>query len=581
MAGCDWRAGAAALLLAALLWASAATALAQPIELDPEAAIETDVDEAGIEPEVPALELIDELREAPTIEPVDVNGGAQPTATEAQGVAPPPRAERPRRARVTAPPPPPPPFVIRTVEVSPSGYLLPSEIDAVVDALIGTRIALADLGEVAGQFNALYDARGIALAQALIERVDPAAGLIVIELLEARIGAVEPNGRLARDDYYRRRIGVGPGDLADNRLIPANLQRFSVTDGIVADARFVPGAERGQTNLVVDFAEPQKYVFTASADTYGNPSTGQYRARFGFTDASLTGVLDPLSLTFTITEGSQALGAAYARPINALGTRLFTAIDGERSTTLGATSVTAHSINGEIGVNHAFLTEPQLRVLGRVSALGFFDESILAGVRISDQIGGGVLAGVTIVYEQPGFLVSYDQLVRHVVWDDRVFAQTGLDTTYLAGSGTVIVRPVDRIALSVRGGWQAAFGDRAPSAYRTTIASPEIVRGYPTGLSAGDSFYWVRTQIEADVPLGEESELAVRPFAFADFGQGFDHVAGSPVAQDPLASVGAGVAVQISDWGTGEVFVSKPLVDANGFDADDSVRVDGRVAVRF
>lgn len=577
------RRALAVIVAMALLVAVQVGAVAQPIELVPDEAVETEIEEAEQEPEIPALELVDELREAPTIEPVDVNGGAAATAadTEAEARTPQPRTEPRRRARVAAPPPPPPPFVIRTIEVSPSGYLLASEIDAVVSDLVGTRIAIADLATVAARFNALYDAQGIALAQALIERVDPAAGLIVIELLEARIGAVEPNGRLARDEYYRSRIGVAPGDLADNRVIQANLQRFSVTDGIIADARFVPGAERGQTNLVVDFAEPQKYVFTASADTYGNPATGQYRARFGFTDASLTGVLDPLSLTFTISEGSQALGGAYARPINALGTRIFTSLDGERSTTLGATRVLAHSINGEIGVNHAFLTEPQLRILGRASALGFFDESLLAGVRINDQIGGGVQAGVTIVYEQPGFLVTYDQLVRHVIWDDRVFAQTGLDTTYLAGSGTVIVRPVDRVALSVRGGWQAAFGDRAPSAYRTTIASPEIVRGYTTGLSAGDGYYWIRSQVEAELPLGEETDVAVRPFAFADFGQAFDQVAGSPLAQDPLASVGAGVAVQIANWGTGEVFVSKPLVDANGFDAGDAVRVDGRVALRF
>lgn len=553
--------------LAVALGALASPALAQPVELDPDAAVETRAERAGTEPAVPAAEIVDDLRDAAPTGPVDAGTGAGAGA-EATAVE-------------TVTPAPAPPFVVRSVEVSASAYLSPAEIDAVVGDLVGTRIAPANVGAVAARFNALYDARGIALAQALIERVDPGAGLVAVELLEARIGAVRPGGRLAREDYYRRRIGVGPGDLADNRVIQANLQRFSVTDGIVADARFVPGAERGRTDLAVEFAEPPKHTFTVSADTFGTPATGEYRARFGFTDASLTGVLDPLGLTLTVSEGSRALGASYARPVNALGSRVFASIEGERSVTLGATRVTAHSINGEVGLNHALVTEPRLRVLARGSALGFFDESILAGVRINDQVGGGAQAGLTLVHERPGLLVSYDQLVRHVVWDDRVLARTGLNTTHLAGGGTVIVRPADRVALSVRGGWQAAFGERAPSAYRTTIASPEIVRGYPTGLSAGDGFYWVRAQIEGDLPLGEARELGIRPFAFADVGQAFERAAGGSVAQDMLSSVGAGIAVRAWNRGTGEVFVSKPLRDANGFDAGDSVRVDARIALRF
>lgn len=557
----------------------ASAAFAQPIDLDPDAAVETEVQATDTEPVVPAAELVDEIQSTPQADPVVLNGQTPAAETATAQPAPPPPPQTQRRRRVVAGPPPP--FIVREVRVSPSAYLDPAAIDAVAANIVGSRVAISALGDVAAQFDALYDAENIALAQALIERVDPRTGVIEIELLEARIGAVQPNGRLATDAYYRKRIGVAPGDLADNRIIQANLQRFSVTDGIVADARFVPGAERGQTDLVIDFAEPQKYTFTMSADTFGTRSTGVYRARFGFTDASLTGVLDPLNLSVTISEGSQAGSVSYARPVNALGTRIFGSVDLERSQTLDAFRVRAHSFNGEIGVTHAVRTDPQFRILARGSAIGFFDESLFAGIRINDQIGGGAQAGATFVYEQPGLLASYDQLIRHVVWDDRVFAQTGLGTTYLAGNATLVRRIVDGVGLSVRGGWQLAIGDRAPTAYRTTIASPEIVRGYPTGQAAGDTFYWMRAQIELDAPVGEDADWALRPFAFFDLGQGFDLVAGTSVAQDDLASVGAGVAIQIGDWGTGELFVSKPLVDANGFDAGQSKRIDGRVALRF
>lgn len=552
-------------------------ALAQPIDLDLDTAVETEVQATETEPVVPAAELVDEIQSTPQADPVVLNGQTPAAETATAQSAPPSQTQRRRRVVVG----PPPPFIVREVRVSPSAYLDEAAIDAVAAGIVGSRIAISALGDVAAQFDALYDAENIALAQALIEHVDPRAGVIEIELLEARIGAVQPNGRLATEAYYRKRIGVAPGDLADNRIIQANLQRFSVTDGIVADARFVPGAERGQTDLVIDFAEPQKYTFTMSVDTFGTRSTGEYRARFGFTDASLTGVLDPLNLSVTITEGSQAGSVSYARPVNALGTRIFGSVDLERSQTLNALKVRAHSFNGEVGVTHAVKTEPQFRILARGSVIGFFDESILAGIRINDQIGGGVQAGATFVYEQPGLLASYDQLIRHVIWDDRVFAQTGLGTTYLAGNATLIRRLVDGVGLSMRGGWQLAVGDRAPTAYRTTIASPEIVRGYPTGQAAGDSFYWLRTQVELDTPVGEDAGWALRPFAFFDFGQGFDLIAGTNFAQDDLASIGAGVAVQIGDWGTGEVFVSKPLVNANGFNASQSARIDGRVALRF
>lgn len=576
----------AAFLLVGLLVGRATDVLAQPVDLDPDAAVGTAIEEAETPPEVPAAELADELDDVtsdPQTPAVDQGSPVQdatvvPPETGAQR-----QAATSRRERVTVrrAPPPPTHIVITEVRTTPSAYLEAERVAAVAAELTGRRVALDALNEITSAFNQLYADQGIALAQAVITALDVRAGTVDVELFEARLGAVRPNGRLASEDYYKRRIGVRAGDLADNRIIQANLQRFSVTDGIRADASFVPGTERGLTDLVVDFAEPQKLTFTATADTFGTPSTGEYRLRLGLTDASLTGVLDPLNLSVTVTEGLLGGAISYARPINALGSRIFGSVDVERSRTLGPIEVIAHSVNAEAGINHAFVTEPQLRVLGRASTIGFFDESKLAGVAINDQIGAGIQAGVTLAHERPGLRFSYDQSARFVVWDDRVFALSGLETGYLIGNATLVVSPVAAVALSVRGGWQIAIGDRAPGAYRTTIASPEIVRGYETGLSAGDSFYWVRAQVDTPIPVPDMPDWTVVPFAFFDHGRAYDQIAGNAVAQDGLSSLGAGVAVLNRRWGSAEVFVSKPLVDANGFDADDAVRVDGRVSARF
>lgn len=78
------RRALAVIVAMALLVAVQVGAVAQPIELVPDEAVETEIEEAEQEPEIPALELVDELREAPTIEPVDVNGGAAATAADTE-----------------------------------------------------------------------------------------------------------------------------------------------------------------------------------------------------------------------------------------------------------------------------------------------------------------------------------------------------------------------------------------------------------------------------------------------------------------------------------------------------------------
>lgn len=503
--------------------------------------------------------------------------GAQALAIEAEAAPGQPGQAQPAPAAQA-----PRSFVLDRVIAGPSAYLPRDEVERVAASLRGRRISAADTAAITAAFDALYDARGIALAQTLVRRIDPARGSVEVEFFEARLGRITPQGSLATPEVYAARIGLRTGDLADNRVIERNLRLLAVTSGIVGDARFQPGAAVGETDLVVLFDEPPRFARSLTLDNHGTRSTGRYRLSFSFIDRSATGNLDPLTLGLTLTEGVRSLSASYARPLDARGLAAYGSLSGEWSRTVVGADVRGHSFSAELGLSRVMLAEADSTLTLRGAAIAFGERKRTAGVVTTDQRGSGVLLGATYTRSGDRASFSYDQTLRYARWRDNVLGGGGRNTIALAGDLSLSVPLTEDVAASFRGGWQRVFGADSPVQFRGSLASPGRVRGYPSGVSSGDHYVFGSLQVQSRRPIAPRGgRLELFPYAFVDAGRAWDRVGGVTTAQDALVSAGVGAQMRFGRNGFGDISVARPLRNANGFSKSGKWQINAQIGITF
>ena len=503
---------------------------------------------------------------------------AEELAIEAEAAAPVVTAPAVTAPAVTAPRA----FAVRRVIAGPSAYLPADTVAEVARALEARGLSSRDIPAILAAFDALYDARDIALAQTALVRTDPGSGTVEVAFVEARVGRVVPQGDLARPEVYAARIGLQPGDLADTRVLEARLLRLALLSGIRSEVAFTPGARMGLTDVTVIFDEPPRRSAVITIDSHGSASTGRFRTSFAYSDLSLTGGLDAFAASVTLAQGLVSGSLSYAMPLGAEGTALFASLSGERSRNVSGPPVRGGNALVEIGVSHPLLVEVDRQVTTRASAFAFTDRRDTAGVPTTRQSGGGVLLGASFLREWPGATrAGLDLSLRHVRWRDGVAGLSGLSTTYLTAEASLDTPLGDAAALTLRGGGQAVSGAETPAQFRGSLTTQSRVRGYPSGQLSGDAVVWASAQVRAQQPVELGANLRALPYAFVDAGRGWDRVGGVSTAQGTAVSVGVGASLGLGTRGSADIVLARPLRDLPGFDAGRAWRLDASMSIRF
>ncbi|GGD20847.1 ShlB/FhaC/HecB family hemolysin secretion/activation protein [Sinisalibacter lacisalsi] len=473
-------------------------------------------------------------------------------------------------------------FVLREIRFTPSGYLEASSLAAIEATLLGRRFRADDLSAITDAVARVYAERGIVLAQPIVTGVDPANGRVEVELFEARIGAVRVASGLSRPEYYRWRLGLRTGDLADTRIIDARLNRLALTDGVAFDANFVPGSERGQTDLVAEVSEPKRLTGEITADNYGTPAQGTLRLGATLRNAALTGWNDPLALSISRGAGALSLSASYGRVITPSGAALSITAGYDRAETRAAPRVETQTRFAELSLAVPTLVEERRRVSFGLGMHWFSEQSDIAGAPLLDQAGGYLSLGTTAAWFGDFASIQVSQALRLLRYDDAITGATGIGGVLLPGDLTIAAPITRELSFSLRAGWQLAVAAPLPARFKFSSASPYAVRGYPTGLQSGDSGWFARAQFEYALPAEVlPEELSLTPFVFADTGEAHDYVAGRNVGQGRLASAGIGMSMTTGEGVFADAFVARPLRDVPGFTAGGRWSAFARVGLRF
>lgn len=249
-------------------------------------------------------------------------------------------------------------FMVREIQFTPSEILSAAELEAIAAEFRGRQLTLADLQQLAERVNALYKAKGVVTAVAVIPPQDVSEGVVRVRLIEGRVGRINIEGNATtRSEYIAARLRLKPKELVDLSRLEQGLVRFNRTNDVQLRAELKPGMEFGTTDLQVGVTEPPRHDLRVTLDNFGSKPTGEWRGGIAYLNRSLLGFRDDLSLSLTKADGQDSRAYGYGFPINTWGGRLNLA-HYKDTTAIKHGSLESLNITGESNASVLSLRQP-------------------------------------------------------------------------------------------------------------------------------------------------------------------------------------------------------------------------------
>jgi len=406
----------------------------------------------------------------------------------------PPEIEQQAPPDQTAVPAGGPRFLVKRFTFRGNALYTEAQLRAEIADREGQQLTLAEIYAVADRLTDFYHARGHSLAVVTVPAQQVAAGNVLLEVVEGRVGAILFNGNdRYSDDFLRARLtGVAPGSVIRFDTLEHELLMLNDLPGLTVRSVIQPGADYGTSDLLLNMAE-KPYDGRLALDNFGRRELGEWRVSGNFSLNNPSGRGDVLLFGLTHTESGllTSASAGYNLPVGDRGGRLGAVVSraeydvGNLPASLGGTSDT-YSIG---------YSEPLLRSRNRNL---FFD----VGLTYLDPEQEGLLAGP--IDAALGFLdagLAYQQIgANNAQTAVAARIQTNFSKARTRADGTLDNGQRLRLELSasheqpLRPGW-ALFGrgllvyspDELNDLTKYSLGGPSSVRAYLVTEVSGDS----------------------------------------------------------------------------------------------
>lgn len=215
-------------------------------------------------------------------------------------------------------------FVLTSVTVDASALLPDDVVKASYADAIGKEISLDDLYAIVARLNDWYAAHSYLTCRAYLPPQTIHAGAVHIALIEGKNGDVTVTGnRSTSSGYIKDRLAVAPGEIERMSELQQRLDWFNGTNDVKLHITLQAGSAPGTTDYVITASEPpRRDTWSLYADHAGSETTGRWRQGLFYTNRSLTGRRDTLTLSGLHAKGLDSFSAGYELPISHRGTRL-------------------------------------------------------------------------------------------------------------------------------------------------------------------------------------------------------------------------------------------------------------------
>lgn len=225
-------------------------------------------------------------------------------------------------------------FAVKAIHVTGSSAFKADVLEAMVADLIGSVHTLAELEAGAERITAWYRANYYVVARAYLPAQDIKEGVVVINVLEGRIGEqrVDNQSRVSDARAKGYLSGIKSGEVLQSKPVDRAILLLNDTPGVgSARASLQPGVSVGTADLLVELKPSALYNGSVELDNYGNRYTGENRLSGKLAINSPFKLGDQISLR-AITTGQNLNYArfAYQLPVGDSGLRLGAAYSNTR-----------------------------------------------------------------------------------------------------------------------------------------------------------------------------------------------------------------------------------------------------------
>ena len=445
---------------------------------------------------------------------------------------------------------------ISRIAVDASDILTAEEIQAITAPYENREISIAQLHEVVRKINEVYTSRNYITAKALLPPQTIKDGVVRIQLVEGRLGELLLSGnQYTRDSFFLDRLNLLNGDLVRLDSLEQQLTYFNMLNDVRLRAELKPGTVFGTTDIVIIAQEPANEQVVFFSDNAGGKTTGQYRYGFTWTNRSLTGNRDTLSLMPVWSKGTFAGSFSYSVPVN--NGRLAISHNRNRIDILsgpyahlnveGYSTDTGLSYTWPQSVRAGFKTEHSLELHAKDS------ETLFDGTKLVDTAVKTAVYGYTLQANSNTKAVY----VRHDI--TRGYADSGQSqhNHFIKYSMSAVRQQAlaDGVILTLRLSGQLTPDKNLPTVEQFSLGGMSSVRGYANGLLMGDKGYAVNA--EWSKALSKKTTGLI----FIDHGGAFPYKGNNESidSNDFLTSFGVGVTLKFSQENVVKLALGLPM----------------------
>lgn len=490
------------------------------------------------------------------------------------------RQERERQERIERPvqPPPAPPapapgpedalqFFVGRIDFEPRSELLkPEELEALAAPYRGRTLRFSDLRELVAKINELYRARGIVTAQAVLPPQEIKDGVVLIRLVEGRVGRIRLEGNdSTRAGYVTDRLKLKPGMLMDLPVLERDLLRFNRSNDAQLAAELRPGEAFGQTDVAVAVHEPKRNDLRAFADNAGSEPTGENRFGVSYLRRSLMGRRDDLSLSLVRASGHEGYYGYYGFPVGVLGTRVTLGLFEDRTEIkegpAAGLGISGRASAQSVSLRHPAWVRPAYAVDALLSYTRRETKNDISGVTLSESELEAWSAGAELQWAlaRSSWLAS----AQYVSGNDSEVSLA--DRQYALWRGTLRLSQAIGSSWNLYSGlyWQLTSDELLPSSEQFYLGGESSVRGFGPAVLGGDQGYALNIELHRALDLLRAEALRTSGFLFFDYGKVRPfRPAGSVATTDSLSSAGGGFNFAWGKSFSGRLVLAFPVGDA-------------------
>jgi hemolysin activation/secretion protein len=456
-------------------------------------------------------------------------------------------------------------------EFGTSEILTANEIRAVLMPYEGRTVSLNDLFDAVDAINGLYTAKRMPTARAFLPPQDLTDGVVQLQLIEARVGALGVEGlQVLKPGFVQERMSLKGGDLMSVQKLEDDLVRFNRLHDTQLRAGVKPGSQFGTTDVVLTAVEPPRFQSSVFIDNAGRYTVGENRIGLISHVNGVSGNGDNLVFSATGSNGSNSFFLGYSRPLTVQDLNLDVNLSqGDIKVVEGGFAPL--DVTGASREFSLSLSKPLEVTIERLWTL----YTRFARKNSTSEFGGETQKDVTFnvltlgssIQQQRGMQSwSADTSLTQGVGrqpDDQKFLVLRSNVAWLNSFAA------DQQVL-LRGALQYSGDALLPSSEQFQLGGSSSVRGFSEGLLSGRSGYFVSAEYRLNVQPSSyfESQFPNVPrtvfLLFADHGAAMPYrPSGQEAVQadDYLTSFGMGMQF---DWGkraSMRLSVAKPTRD--------------------